>query len=85
MLGMGASSRPNFNLQNHEEAEEYLVEWFENWRFAMNDMKDFILAGHSFGGYVCALYACKYHSYVKKLLLLSPAGVPRKSPDHNDV
>lgn len=42
----------------------------------MGDLSNFILAGHSFGGYTCGLYASKYHRYIKKLLMLSPAGVP---------
>ena len=41
----------------------------------MNDMKDFFLAGHSFGGYICGHYAKTYHHNIKKLLMLSPAGV----------
>ena len=36
---------------------------------------NFILAGHSYGGYICGLYACKYESHVKKLLMLSAVGV----------
>ena len=42
----------------------------------MGDLKDFILAGHSFGGYICGHYAVRYPQYIKKLLMLSPAGVP---------
>lgn len=62
-LGMGASSRPPENLLEltSQETDEYLINWLERWRVAMGDLKDFILAGHSFGGYVCGLYACKYH------------------------
>lgn len=47
----------------------------------MNDMKDFVLIGHSFGGYVSGLYATKYPHHVKKLLMLSPLGVSRIPPD----
>lgn len=48
----------------------------------MGDLKDFILAGHSFGGYICGHYACKYPQHLKKLLMLSPVGVPVKpSPE----
>lgn len=59
-LGMGASSRPEFKLKGQVETDEFLIDWLEQWRLAMHDLKDFILAGHSFGGYVCGLYACKY-------------------------
>ena len=47
----------------------------------MGDLKGFILAGHSFGGYICGHYACKYPQYIKKLLMLSPAGVNKKPDD----
>ena len=46
----------------------------------MGDIKDFILAGHSFGGYVVGNYAFRYPQYIKKLLMLSPVGVSVK-PD----
>ena len=38
-------------------------------------MEKFVLAGHSFGGYIAGNYAVKYHKYVTKLLMLSPIGV----------
>ena len=59
MLGMGGSSRPDFKLKAAEDIEEYMVNWLELWRKQMN-LTNFVLAGHSYGGYVCALYACKY-------------------------
>lgn len=31
--------------------------------------------GHSFGGYIAANYAIKYHQFLKKLILLSPIGI----------
>jgi pimeloyl-ACP methyl ester carboxylesterase len=43
-----------------EETDDYLIDWFEKWRVAMGDLKGFILGGHSFGGYVCGIYACRY-------------------------
>jgi cardiolipin-specific phospholipase len=58
---MGGSSRPDFKLRTLKETDEYLIDWFEKWRLAMGDIKGFILAGHSFGGYICAIYAIKYH------------------------
>jgi pimeloyl-ACP methyl ester carboxylesterase len=50
---------------------------------SFGDIKDFILAGHSFGGFTVGLYAIKYHHYIKKLLMLSPAGVHSKPADFN--
>ena len=60
ILGMGSSSRPEFNILEAQEATDYLTGWIEVWRQKMDDMTGFILAGHSFGGYVCGHYACKY-------------------------
>ena len=36
----------------------------------------FVLAGHSFGGFVAGQYAVLYKKHIDHLLLLSPAGVP---------
>jgi cardiolipin-specific phospholipase len=33
-----------------------------------------VLAGHSFGGYIAALYMLKYQPIVNRLILLSPVG-----------
>jgi len=41
----------------------------------MGNLTGFILAGHSFGGYVVGHYACRYPQHIKKLLMLSPIGV----------
>jgi cardiolipin-specific phospholipase len=81
---MGGSSRPKFKIKTLDETDAFLVGWLEKWRVAMGNIKGFVLAGHSFGGYICALYACKYPQYIKKLLLLSPAGVPIE-PDGFDL
>jgi cardiolipin-specific phospholipase len=50
----------------------------------MGDMKNFFLAGHSFGGYICGTYAAKHPHHIKKLLMLSPVGVPYK-PQENPL
>ena len=74
---MGSSSRPkDYDKKgfNPEQSINYFVEYIEKWRQAM-DITDFYLAGHSWGGYMVGNYACKYHSHIKKLLLLSPVGI----------
>lgn len=38
------------------------------------NLQNFCLAGHSFGGYIAALYATHYPKYIDQLFLLSPAG-----------
>ena len=40
------------------ETEAWFVDSFEEWRMAKN-LSNFILLGHSFGGYVAAKYALK--------------------------
>jgi pimeloyl-ACP methyl ester carboxylesterase len=60
LIGMGGSSRPAFTAQTADEADKFFTDSLENWRMAMGDMKDFILAGHSFGGYISGHYAAKY-------------------------
>jgi pimeloyl-ACP methyl ester carboxylesterase len=40
-----------------------------------SELKDFILCGHSLGGYFMGNYALKYPTYIKKLILLSPIGM----------
>ena len=61
ILGMGGSSRPKLEITQCEKGEEYLVEWLEKWRLSFGDIKDFILAGPSFGGFTVGLYATKDH------------------------
>jgi cardiolipin-specific phospholipase len=78
---MGSSSRPeDFKYEvddcfSAQETIDYFVDYLEKWRLAMDNLTDFILAGHSFGGYVVGNYALKYHQHIKKLLLLSPIGI----------
>jgi len=90
LLGMGSyfsiltfrSARIDNKVKGHEEAENFFVDSLEMWRTKMN-LNSFILAGHSFGGYIAAVYALKYPTCVEHLLLLSPVGVPEKPEDFN--
>jgi abhydrolase domain-containing protein 5 len=74
LLGMGRSSRPDFNYDNFEDCKNFFVDSFEKWRSKMN-LTNFILVGHSFGGYISSLYAQDHYMHLKKLILLSPHGV----------
>jgi cardiolipin-specific phospholipase len=60
VIGMGGSSRPEFNAKTPDEADEFFIDFLEKWRIAFNDITGFILAGHSFGGYICGHYAVKH-------------------------
>ena len=80
IIGMGASSRPKFESKTASEADEFFVTFLESWRKAMS-LTNFYLAGHSFGGYICGHYAYRYPEHLKKILMLSPAGVVWVPPD----
>ena len=60
IVGMGASSRPEFNPANDNEADIFFNDFFEKWRIAMGDLTNFYLVGHSFGGYIAGTYAAAY-------------------------
>jgi len=94
IIGMGSSSRPkdyDWNKFTPEQSNEYFVEYLEKWRESMGnhflrsgeerEFTQFYLAGHSFGGYISAQYALKYHKHIKKLLLISPIGVNPRTPE----
>ncbi|KAF3332345.1 abhydrolase domain-containing protein 4 [Carex littledalei] len=72
-LGWGGSSRPDFTCKSTEETEAWFIDSFEEWRKAKN-LTNFILLGHSFGGYVASKYALKHPEHVKHLVLVGPAG-----------
>ncbi|KAK7291227.1 hypothetical protein RIF29_06193 [Crotalaria pallida] len=73
-LGWGGSSRPDFTCRSTEETESWFIDSFEEWRKAKN-LSNFILLGHSFGGYVASKYALKHPEHVQHLILVGPAGV----------
>jgi abhydrolase domain-containing protein 5 len=72
-LGWGGSSRPDFTCKSTEETEAWFIDSLEEWRKAKN-LSNFILLGHSFGGYVAAKYALKHPEHVKHLILVGSAG-----------
>lgn len=72
-LGWGGSSRPDFTCKSTEETEAWFIDSFEEWRKAKN-LSNFILLGHSFGGYVAAKYALQHPEHVQHLILVGPAG-----------
>ncbi|KAJ2123557.1 hypothetical protein IW147_002468 [Coemansia sp. RSA 720] len=89
-LGMGRSSRPKYLSKRGESedarvahAESFFVESLEEWRQRMG-IERMTLCGHSFGGYMSALYALKYPERVEKLVLVSPIGIPEAPPDFED-
>ena len=75
---MGTSGRPPFNVETGKDAIEYHLGVINAFIAATNfDNEPFVLAGHSFGGYLAAHYALNYpNSNIQKLLLFSPVGIP---------
>ncbi|KAI0307374.1 alpha/beta-hydrolase [Multifurca ochricompacta] len=86
-LGMGRSARVPFRIRAKRddisgrvhEAESFFVESLEEWR-ENSGLEKMTLIGHSLGAYFSTVYALRYPQRVHKLVLLSPAGVPR-DPD----
>ncbi|XP_043715019.1 probable 1-acylglycerol-3-phosphate O-acyltransferase [Telopea speciosissima] len=77
-LGWGGSSRPDFTCKSTEETEAWFIDSFEEWRKAKN-LSNFILLGHSFGGYIAAKYAIKHPEHIQHLILVGPAGFSSES------
>jgi cardiolipin-specific phospholipase len=83
---MGRSARVPFTVKapKHDipgrvsQAESFFVDSLEEWRQKMG-LEKMTLIGHSLGAYFSVVYALKYPTRVNKLILLSPAGVPRNT------
>ncbi|KAL3514732.1 hypothetical protein ACH5RR_027449 [Cinchona calisaya] len=82
-LGWGGSSRPDFTCKSTEETETWFIDSLEEWRKAKN-LSNFILLGHSFGGYVAAKYALKHPEHIQHLILVGPAGFTSQDDYKNE-
>lgn len=82
LLGYGRSSRPKFRIKAKDKydavyaSENWFIDSIEEWR-QKRGIDKFTLMAHSMGGYVGVAYALRYPERIKKLILVSPAGVPR--------
>ena len=89
-LGMGRSARVPFQINAKREdvkarvreAESFFIDSLEEWRIKMG-LSQMTLIGHSLGAYFSVAYALRYPDRVAKLILLSPAGVPR-DPNYDE-
>ncbi len=80
-IGMGLSSRPQIEFNSPEECESYFIEIiyilvrkiFLSNRYRIKT--DFYIGGHSLGGFMVSHYMIKYPIGIKKVLLLSSAGI----------
>ena len=60
------------------------MESFEQFRKNCG-LERFILAGHSFGGYIGGCYCIKYPQHIEKILFLSAVGISTTPPDYDFV
>ena len=80
-IGMGLSSRPQIDFESPEQCENYFIEIIYiivKKIFLSNQYKikkDFYIGGHSLGGFMVSHYILKYPIGIKKVLLLSAAGI----------
>jgi abhydrolase domain-containing protein 4 len=79
VLGFGRSSRPAFS-SDPVKAEEEFIDSIDEWRKELG-IKDMILLGHSFGGFLSSSYALKYPQNVKALILADPWGFSERNED----
>lgn len=80
--GFGRSSRSLFS-EDPFEAEMQFVDAIEKWRKQMN-LKDMILMGHSFGGFLSMSYAIKYPRNVSSLVMIDSWGLGDSKTNEKD-
>ena len=82
LLGMGTSGRPPFALTTAEECIKYFMLSIEAWMQTIGYKEgpdgDYILFGHSLGGYVSSNFALHYPDRMTKLMLVSAVGIQTK-------
>ncbi len=80
-IGMGLSARPQKKFTSAIDCENYFINIYhliiKNIFFKRRfDIKEeYYLCGHSLGGLFASRYMLKYPKGIKKVLLLSPAGI----------
>ena len=81
IIGMGLSSRPQIKFTSARQCEDYFINIFHLviknifFKGKYNIKEEFYLCGHSLGGLFASRYMLKYPKGIKKVLLLSPAGI----------
>jgi len=78
-FGSGGSDRTKFTPEDVDETIDHFNSFFDKWTIRRS-IPHFDLIGHSMGSYFSAHYAIKQgKGKVNKLVLASPAGVPREA------
>jgi len=74
-LGMAASDRPEFTATDTTSALYYFTESFVKWKSELSLEKTDVIA-HSLGAYIAARHFTENEKDVRKLVMVSPVGVP---------
>lgn len=80
-IGMGLSSRPQVKFTSPLQCENYFINIYhiviKNLFFKgrFNIKKEYYLCGHSLGGFIASRYLLRFPIGIKKVFLLSPAGI----------
>ena len=80
-IGMGLSSRPQVKFTSPIQCENFFINIYHIFinelffKGKYNIKKEYYLCGHSLGGFIASRYMLKYPIGIKKVLLLSPAGI----------
>ena len=67
-------------FQNADLAEQWLIEFMTKTIDALDLPDKFLLAGHSYGGYLVSLYASVRPERVESMFLVTPAFVEPYDP-----
>jgi pimeloyl-ACP methyl ester carboxylesterase len=76
LLGQSLSGRPEFNLLQAQDVIDLFVYSIEAWMIQTGYRSaQYVLAGHSIGGYICSNYALAFPSRLSHLILFSVNGI----------
>jgi len=79
LLGFGRSSRPKFRGKTGKDARVWWVDSMEEWRKNLH-LENFVLVGHSLGGWISLAYTLQYPQYVSKLVVSDSPGISKIEP-----
>lgn len=78
LLSHGLSSRPRFEGRTREAGEAFYTDALQAWVEA-EGLREYVLLGHSFGGYVAACWALAHPQRLLRLVLVGSAGMEEKN------
>ena len=80
LYGMGSSARPGLKNFEFDHVINFFVNALEAWRVRLN-LSNFVLMGHSMGGFISGHWVRLKNPPLKYLYLLSPAGFTNKDDE----